>query len=413
MDVKVKLVLHDKNILVCRSASLKDEEINTVADLNNWSVSRVDTAEEMLERIQQYHYDIIIIGISDNPELVLAGLIQVIRISPDAVRIAVTGNLSPAIAARVSEVTHSSLPENCTDVQISLAVEQALKVASLIRKPEIKDFIGRIERLPSLPDIYEALNTALLSGQSNARDIAQIVERDPVMSAKVLQLVNSAFFGLERQIYRLNEAVTILGVRLIRDLTLASHIFEAFPQSAEWTSFSFSQIHSRSMLVARLAQDICRSVKADRHVQGQAFLAGLLHDFGMIMLASHDPEKYRLVMSKASDLSQPLYVVEKMNIGVSHAEAGAYLLGLWNLPPKVIEAVLFHHFPGSCPSGDFQPLTAVHIADALLPSVNNGIGCSVSSQLSMKYIDRLGLKSHLNQWEVMASTYAGKLSDPV
>ncbi|WP_372740574.1 HDOD domain-containing protein, partial [Neptunomonas sp.] len=235
MDAKVKLVLHDKNILVCRSASLKDEEINTVADLNNWSVSRVDSAEEMLERIQQCHYDIIIIGISENPEQVLAGLMQVIRVRPDAVRIAVTGNLSSAIAARVSEVAHSSLPENCTDVQISLAVEQALKVASLIRKPEIKDFIGRIERLPSLPDIYEALNTALLSGQSNARDISQIVERDPVMSAKVLQLVNSAFFGLERQIYRLNEAVTILGVRLIRDLTLASHIFEAFPQSAEWT----------------------------------------------------------------------------------------------------------------------------------------------------------------------------------
>ncbi len=413
MDAKVKLTLHDKNILVCRSASLRDEEINTVADLNHWSVSRVDSADEMLERIQQYHYDIIIIGISDNPEQVLSGLMQVIRVSPDAVRIAVTGNLSPAIAARVSEVAHSSLPENCTDVQISLAVEQALKVASLIRKPEIKDFIGRIERLPSLPDIYEALNTALVSGQSNARDIAQIVERDPVMSAKVLQLVNSAFFGLERQIYRLNEAVTILGVRLIRDLTLASHIFEAFPQGAEWTRFSFSQIHSRSMLVARFAQDICRSVKADRHVQGQAFLAGLLHDFGMIMLASHDPEEYRAVMNKASDLTQPLYVVEKMNIGVSHAEAGAYLLGLWNLPPKVIEAVLFHHFPGSSPSGDFQPLTAVHIADALLPAVNNGIGCSVSSQLSLKYIDRLGLKSHLNQWEMMASGYAGKLSGSV
>ena len=411
MDTKVKLTLHDKNILVCRSASLNDEEINTVADLNHWSVSRVDSAEEMLECIQKYHYDIIIVGISDNPEKVLSGLMQVIRLSPDAVRIAVTGNLSSAIAARVSEVAHSSLPENCTDVQISLAVEQALKVASLIRKPEIKDFIGRIERLPSLPDIYEALNTALLSGQSSARDIAQIVERDPVMSAKVLQLVNSAFFGLERQIYRLNEAVTILGVRLIRDLTLASHIFEAFPQGAEWTSFSFAQIHSRSMLVARFAQDICRSVKADRNVQGQAFLAGLLHDFGMVMLASHGPEEYRSVMNKAAELSQPLYVVEKMNIGVSHAEAGAYLLGLWNLPPKVIEAVLFHHFPGSSPSGDFQPLTAVHVADALLPSVNNGIGCSVSSQLALKYIDRLGLKSHLSQWEMMASSYAGKLSE--
>jgi putative nucleotidyltransferase with HDIG domain len=411
MDAKVKLTLHDKNILVCRSASLKDEEIDTVADLNNWSVCRVDSAEKMLERIQQQHFDIIIVGVADNPEQMLAALMLVIQTSPNSIRIVVSGNLSPAIAARVSEVAHSSLPENCTDVQLSLSVEQALKVAGLIHKPEIRDFIGRIERLPSLPDIYEALNRALMSGQSSAREIAQIVERDPVMSAKVLQLVNSAFFGLERQIYRLNEAVTILGVRLIRDLTLASHLFEAFPQSSAWTSFSFSEIHSRSMLVARFAQDICRSVKADRHLQGQAFLAGLLHDFGMIVLASHDPEQYRMVMSKATELSQPLYVVEKMNIGVSHAEAGAYMLGLWNLPPKVIEAVLFHHFPGSSPSNDFQPLTAVHIADALLPPVSNGIGCAVSSQLALKYVERLGLKNHLNQWEMMASSYAGKIAD--
>lgn len=406
MDAKVKLTLHDKNILVCRSASLKDEDIDTIAEVNHWSVSRVDSVEEMLECIQQYHYDIIIMGIAGAPDQMLAGLMHVIRINPDAVRIVIMGDLSPTIAARVSEVAHSSLPENCTDVQISLAIEQALKVTGLIRKPEIKDFIGRIERLPSLPDIYEALNTAVLSGQSNAGDIAKIIERDPVMSAKVLQLVNSAFFGLERHIYRLNEAVTILGVRLIRDLTLASHIFEAFPQSSEWTRFSFSQIHSRSMLVARFAQQICRSVNAGRHIQGQAFLAGLLHDFGMIMLASHDPEQYRFIMNTATELSQPIYVVEKMNLGVSHAEVGAYLLGLWNLPPKVIEAVLYHHFPGSSPSGEFEPLTAVHIADALLPSVNNGVGFSVSSQLSMKYIDRLGLKSHLSQWEIMAREYA-------
>jgi putative nucleotidyltransferase with HDIG domain len=410
MDAKVKLTQQGKNILVCRTASLKDESINNVADLNNWSVSCVDSAEEMLERIQQQHFDVIIIGVSDNPEQMLAALMLVIQKSPNSIRIVLSGNLSSTIAARVSEVSHSSLPENCSDSQLCLAVEQALKIAGLIHKPEIRDFIGRVERLPSLPDIYEALNRALMSGQSSAREIAEIVERDPVMSAKVLQLVNSAFFGLERQIYRLNEAVTILGVRLIRDLTLASHLFEAFPQSSAWTSFSFAEVHSRSMIVARFAQDICRSLKMDRNLQGQAFLAGLLHDFGMIVLASHDPEKYRMVMSKATDLSQPLYVVEKMNLGVSHAEAGAYMLGLWNLPPKVIEAVLFHHFPGSSPSGDFQPLTAVHIADALLPSASNGIGCSISSQLALKYIDRLGLKIHLSQWEIMANDYADQLS---
>ena len=411
MDAKVKQALHEKSILVCRSASIKDDIINTVADLNHWFVSRVGSVEELLDRVQEFHYDIVIVGMGNNPDLTVTALSNLISKSPDTVRIVVTNGMSPAIAARVCELAHSSLPEHCTDVQISLAVEQALKVTGLINKPEIKEILGRVERLPSLPSIYESLNACLISGQANARDIAQIIEQDPVMSAKVLQLVNSAFFGLERQIYRLNEAVTILGVRLIRDLTLSSHIFEAFPQSSDWTSFSFPQIHNRSMMVARLAQDICRSVKADRHIQAQAFLAGLLHDFGMVVLAFNDPERYRHVMSKASEMRQPLYVVEKLELGVSHAEAGAYLLGLWNLPPKVIEAVLFHHFPSSCPSNEFQPLTAVHVADALLPSVDNMVGCNISSQLSVKYVERLGFKEQLKQWEKLASEYKSRLPD--
>lgn len=408
MDVKVKLALHEKSILVCRSAALRDDQVDTVADLNNWFVDWVANADELLGRVTEYHYDIVILGTDHQYERVLDVLAKLIELSPDSIRIVVTGNMPAHIAARVAEAAHSSLPEHCNDVQISLAVEQALKVSNLIRKPEIKEYIGRIEKLPSLPEIYQALNAALMSGNSNARDIAGIIERDPVMSAKVLQLVNSAFFGLERQIFRLNEAVTILGVRLIRDLTLSSHLFEAFPQSTEWTSFSFKQIHNRSMMVARLAEDICKTVRADRQLQGQAFLAGLLHDFGMIVLASQDAEQYRVVVNKASELQQPLYVVEKMQLGVSHAEAGAYLLGLWNLPPKVIEAVLFHHFPSSYPSSDFQPLTAVHLADALLPSVDSVVGCKISSQLAEKYIERLGLKSHLKQWEVLASEYANR-----
>lgn len=409
MDANAKLALHEKSILLCRSSTFRDEVINTVADLNHWFVNRVDSPEEMLLRVDQYHYDIIIASLGSEPEKMISALGQVISKSPDTVRIVMANNITTSYAARISEVAHSCLPEDCTDVQISLAIEQALKVIGLIRKPEIKEFIGRIERLPSLPDVFHQLNQSLQSGDTNAKDIAKIIEQDPVMSAKILQLVNSAFFGLERQIYRLNEAVTILGVRLIRDLTLSSHIFEAFPQTGEWTSFSFNQVHSRSMIVARLAQSICASVKADRHTQGQAFLAGLLLDFGMVVLAAHDPEGYRAVMSKANDLSQPLYVVEKLELGVSHAEAGAYLLGLWNLPPKVIEAVLFHHFPGSCPSDDFQPLTAVHIADALLPPIDNVVGCSVSSQLASKYVERLGLKDNLPQWEIMASEYKNHL----
>lgn len=405
MDAKVKPAMHDKSILVCRSAALRDDAISTVAELNSWFVNYVDCSEELLERIEQYHYDILIIGIPADAEQTVSALGEIIRLRPDAVRIVVASNLSPTLTARVAEVAHSSLPFDCTHAQVSCAVERALKVIGLIQRPEIKRVIGGIKRLPSLPAIYEKLNQALMSGHANANDISEILEQDPAMAAKVLQLVNSAFFGLERQIYRLNEAVTILGLRLIRDLALSSHLFEALPSGYGWDSLSFEQIHQRSLLVARLAQDISRSVGADRNTQAQAFLAGLLSDFGMLLLANHDPEGYRKVVGLSGEMQQPLYVVEKMHIGVSHAEAGAYLLGLWNLPPAVIEAVLFHHFPASSASDEFQPLTAVHAADALLAPVSSAYDAKISSQLALKYLERLGVEHKLNDWQALAAKY--------
>jgi len=409
MEAGNRRIALEKSILVTNSASIDNDEINLVADLNSWFVSRVSSVDELIKRITNEHFDVLIVGLSENPDRTLGALTEIIRIRPETIRIVVSGHLSPVLAARVAEVAHSSLQEGCGEIEISQAVEQALKTSAMINKKEIKEIIGRVKRLPSLPDVYQELNQALVNGNSSAKEIAGIIQRDAVMSAKVLQLVNSAFFGLERHIYRLNEAVTILGVRQIRDLALSYHLFEAFPQDGSWSSFSFSQIQTRSLTVARFAQNICRAVKADRHIQGLAFLAGLLHDFGMIVLASNNPDQYREVMEKAAELKQPLYALEKLDLGVSHAEAGAYLLGLWNLPPKVVEAVLFHHFPNSCPSNEFQPLTAVHIADSLLPPVGTVIDCRITSQISIKYLERLGLKSELNYWEMMAGEYRDRM----
>lgn len=142
----------------------------------------------------------------------------------------------------------------------------------------------------------------------------------------------------------------------------------------------------------------------------QAFLAALLQDFGMLIFATHDPMGYQKVMQEASDLNQPLYAVEKMRMGVSHTEVGAYLLSLWNISPAVIETVLFHHFPTSSKNNRFSALTAVHAADAILPNVTNVLGCQISSRLSYHYLERLGLEGKVNQWQQLANRY--KTSHP-
>ncbi|MFC6669048.1 HDOD domain-containing protein [Marinobacterium aestuariivivens] len=220
-----------------------------------------------------------------------------------------------------------------------------------------------------------------------------------------MQLVNSALFGLRRQISRIDEAVTVVGVRMIRDLMLATHLFSRYRQREQWTAFSFAKLHQRSMLVARLAQKIGADAGLDRNLQGQAFLAGLLHDFGIAVLANKDPEDYQALMAESVCLSQPVYAMEKMRLGLTHAEAAAFMLGLWNLPFKVVEAVLLHHFPGTSPATGFEPLSAVHLADALLPPLANSLGADFSCRLSESYLERIGVHTQLSRWQMMANEY--------
>lgn len=405
VNLETKLVVQPRQVLICPASAFDAQEVDALSSLNRGQVNLVASLTELESKLQTSHYDVVVLAVDDGLDAAMACLHRVTQISPDTVRLLLASEVPVAYAPRISDLAHSCLPRCPSAEQLSFAVDKAFKVSRLVRKQTIKAFVGSIERLPSQPAVCQELNAALVDGTINAQGIAAIVERDPVMAAKILQLVNSAFFGLERQVHRLSEAVTFLGVRLIRDLALSAHLFEAFPQSREWSSFSFEKIHQRSMQVARFAQEICRSVQTSKIVQEQAFLGGLLHDFGMVLLASKDPHKYREVLFRAAELEQPLYVVEKMEFGVSHAEAGAYLLGLWNLPPAVVEGVLFHHFPSSSLSSAFQPLTAIHLADALLAPVETATGRSVSSHISLKYLKKIGYEGRLKQWELMAQSY--------
>jgi HD-like signal output (HDOD) protein len=163
------------------------------------------------------------------------------------------------------------------------------------------------------------------------------------------------------------------------------------------------------MLVARLAQQIGADAGLNRNQQEQAFLAGLLHDFGISVLANKDAAGYQVLMEEAVRMGQPVYAMEKMRLGLTHAEAAAYLLGLWNLPFSVVEAVLLHHFPSASPSSRFEPLSAVHLADALLPAIANGPGADLACRLSESYLERLGVLKNLPHWQMMANEYRLKL----
>jgi|GEM_PF-945164 len=327
---------------------------------------------------------------------------------PTVLKVVLQDGLSPHQVALLADITHRVLPLSLSGEEMVAELEQCRRSEQILSQHRVKDMVDSIERLPSLPDVYVQLNNVLHDPDSDLQDVANVLVQDMAMTAKVLQMVNSSLFGIERKITRIEEAVAYLGIRQIRDLVLTDRLFEQYPQDPAWSSFSFAHVRDRSMLVARLAQQVCRSVKAPQEVIDKAFVGALLQDFGMLIFATHDAEGYQKIMQQATNMGQPLYALEKLRLGVTHTEAGAYLLRQWKLPSEVIETVMFHHFPNSSHINRFSPLTAVHIADALLPDVSNALECRIASRLSMPYIERLGLQNMLTRWHIMAKQTADR-----
>jgi len=401
-----------ENVLIFSPDSFGEPALlSEIKGIVHWSVTSVSEWSEVLDSVAKNTYDLVLfqVGLLGADEE--RGNIQrLIDIQPGTMRIALHGIMNFTKRALLSEYCHRLFPLDSATDELLQGIGESRRALRVLGQEKVSSLVGSIKTLPSIPDIYVELNRELSSEKSNARTIASIIEKDMAMSAKLLQLVNSACFVLERNISSLSEAVAILGVREVRDLVLTSKVFEQYPQDARWSSFAFEHIRDRSVLVAGLAREICRTVKAPQEVMDQAFLAALLQDFGMLIFATHDPMGYQKVMQEASDLNQPLYAVEKMRMGVSHTEVGAYLLSLWNISPAVIETVLFHHFPTSSKNNRFSALTAVHAADAILPNVTNVLGCQISSWLSYHYLERLGLEGKVNQWQQLANRY--KTSHP-
>ena len=130
----------------------------------------------------------------------------------------------------------------------------------------------------------------------------------------------------------------------------------------------------------------------------QCFLAGMLHDVGRLVLATGLPQEYDGVWTAAREKQLPLWQVEQTEFGATHAEVGAYLIGLWGLPNPIVEAVAFHHFPARCPVQTFSPLTAVHASNVFAHEKNHGLD-SQSNQLDADYLARLGLTERVAEWK--------------
>ena len=364
-------------LLVGDQASLSAELMDFIADLGEeWQPLTASDGQSAMSIVAAGPVDAVI-ACPTLPDLTATTLLGQIRtLRPETIRIALVdadhNNRPPP--ARLIGVAHRFLPMPLAPEVLLEALTSLEELRELLDSAHLRSAIGRIEKLPSPPHLYLSLTQALEhDDDTNTADVSKLVSADPAIAAKVLQLSNSAFFNSGRTISDLRTAVTRLGLSTLRDLVLASEVFSASALSgAERNS-----LQQRALLASRLAAKLLPDSSAELGAT-----AALLADIGLLLPGVRNE---RVAPTDAAD-ERP-----------GHAEAGAYLLGLWGLPMPIIEAVAFQLQPLRSNVRSFWVAGAVHVATAL----------AAGREVDEQYLARVGVLPKLEQWREMADGMMG------
>ncbi len=328
-----------------------------------WKVVLATTSEAALTALAAEPTDVFIAELGKTADG--AALFETVRDRwPATVRIALSEFAEKNVAVRLERSVHRFLHKPCDTYMLAMLIERSSTLRAIVDDPAVVAAIGGLESIPRPPVTVQALEKVLADPDAGVIAVAAVVSRDASLTARVLRVVNSSFFGVGRQVTRVDAAVNFMGVSLVRAITLADGATRSFTVSPDVLDLDEWNLHA--VRVAACARDITLAMcPNDRSLADEAFLAGLLHDVGQVVLAGVAPLVWRELERQAITEHIPLHEVEARQCRVSHALVGAYLLSLWGLPSSVVEAVAFHHTPERLAGHMFDASIAVHVADAL------------------------------------------------
>jgi len=367
---------------------------------SEWDMTFVESAEEALRLLDEsrYPFDVLVTDMR-MPGMDGAQLLDRVQARhPGVVRLILSGHAELELSMRSATSAHQFLTKPCSSDKIKSVVTRSFELHRRLNSEQLRDVVGKLRTLPTLPSCYSELTRAMADEDVTIQDVADIVARDSAITAKVLQLVSSSFFGIPRTIDSLRDAVGYLGLRNIRALVLQYGIVNEFDPTTAAPGFRIEAHQRHSLEVADLAR---RMHAGSRTLSEQAFLAGILHDVGELVLATNMPELFERVQRLQSLGRVPAHELERRAIGVSHADVGAYLLGIWGMPDTIVDGALRHHTPSGLPeANDLDVAATVHVADALLDEAARPAG---RTRLDAELVARLRLEDRLDEWRRLAS----------
>jgi HD-like signal output (HDOD) protein len=371
------------------------------ADRDRWDMQFVVGGEAALEACEAKSFDVVISDMR-MPGMDGATLLGHIRDRfPNTSRIILSGFSDAVLATRAVPVAHRFLAKPCNATDLHSAIERVCAMQDLLSYPELRKIVGAVGELPSLSATYASLTHALKDQNTSIQQVAEIIERDIAMSAKVLQLANSAFFGLARRVNSLQSAVSCLGMETIKNLALTSEVFRVFVPDTRVPQSVCDSIQQHAIRTAAIAGVL----PVERGTRDITTVAALLHDIGSLFLASAMPKEFCATLAYASERGCKHFEAEEELLGTSHAEIGAYLLGLWGIPGLAVEAIAHHHHPTRIPHTVFDCSAAVYLADLLANELREhpegAIGVEIA-EVDRANLEALGVLDKLPEYRELA-----------
>ena len=328
------------------------------------TVHTVTSTKEALAALDKEDFEVVFCDLLSGPEVGAQFLQEVWKQRPRTVRFLLARGLTPDLMVTCALGSHHFLQKPLDALTISSALTRADAINQYVRNDRIQSLVSRMRTLPSRPSLYLEVMRELRSPTASASTVGELVEKDLAISTKLIQVVNSAFYGLSQQVTDPAAAVLLLGLETTASLVLSIEAFARFDK-VKPIYFSMDKVWRHSQSVAASAKRIAELLCNDPDVARYAFTAGLLHDIGKLALALNFEEQYQGAIKLAEKQKLPPSEVEAQVFGATHAETGAYLLSVWGLPLPIVEAVARHHAPARTMDKHFTAATALHLAEQL------------------------------------------------
>jgi putative nucleotidyltransferase with HDIG domain len=260
-----------------------------------------------------------------------------------------------------------------------------------------------IRELPPFPSTIDKVMEICAESNTSPIDLTRVISLDPVLTGKIMQLVNSAYFGLSREIISLVRAVIMLGMNTVKNLVLGATVLNTFGKRQNFRALNMDMFWEHSLGVGVIAKLIAKKRNIDNRLLEGYFIAGLLHDIGKIPLNSQFSNEYMNILDVPGEEPQPLFISEKKLLGVDHTHVGNLIAEKWKLGEEISDAITFHHAPETYQGLQNDILFTVILSDYYANSAQ--IGFSGNHYMESVYpeaIQYLGDSTDLSSYNIDA-----------